>query len=1119
MGIKSKKNTSIPHSCPTMRRIMKLGTLMSVVLVSQLHAENVFSQNEAISVSMKNVTVGQVLDQIEKNSDYTFIFTDKSVDTKRKVNIDVDGKSLDEALTLLFSGTGVEYKIVSNQVILSKSDSNSTKSAQQARLVKGVVVDANGDPVIGANVVEKGTTNGTITDMDGKFSLSVGKGAILEVSYIGFKNQQVAADSNNLNITMREDSEQLDEVVVIGYGTARKGDLTGPISSVNGSALAERSTQQLSTAMQGQISGVQVTRSSGAPGSSASIRVRGVTTLSSNDPLVIIDGVPGSLNDVIASDVETMSVLKDAASASIYGSRAAAGVILITTKRAKENKLQLDYNYEYSIDKPTARPKNGNVIDWMNVQNEVKYNDGATDPYSQYSKETIDGWMANNAKDPYHYPNTNWVDLLLKKKTSHQQHSFSLSGGNDKVQTKFSFNYQTADGYYKNKSYERYAGRVNNDYKINSWIKANVDIDFSTSNSIDPTTINPVYWAYLVPGYYNAYWENGSYADVKAGGNPLAMLNEGGTNDVHYYKFGGKASLQLTPIKGLTLSAVFSPRYTFTNGKKFTKAVDVYYEDGSSIQSQLNKVTSLAETRNNTRSMTYQFFANYLNKWNDHSLNAMAGYEGYEYKWENLGASRNNYKLDTYPYLNIGPEDYQYNSGNAGHNAYESVFGRVMYSFKNRYMLQANVRADGSSRFASGSRWGVFPSVSAGWVATGESWFPKSKIDYLKLRASIGSLGNERIGSEFPYQASISFGNSYMYDNGSGSVSAIQNAAQVYYAFEDITWETTTTYDVGVDLNMFDNRFNVTADYYYKKTSNMLLTLGFPSYAGFSAPSQNAGDMHTKGWDLDLGWKDQIGDVTYGVSFNLSDYRSKMGYLGDKRTINGNQIYEKGSYYNEWYMYKTDGLFITDADLLDANGNKYPTLTPNDKAGNIKYVDVNGDGVINADDKVRLGNSLPEFQFGGNIYLGWRDFDFSLAFQGIGHRNVLFNSAWIQPLKEQWGAVPELVKGNYWSQFNTEEQNRKAKYPRLTYTNTTNTYSGSDYWLFNGAYFRVKNITLGYTIPAKFLGTEYIKGLRIYTSISDLPAISHYPKGWDPEVGSSSDFISTSFTFGASIKF
>ena len=316
---------------------MKVGTLMSVVLVSQLHAENVFSQNEVISVSMKNVTVGQVLDQIEKNSDYTFIFTDKTVDTKRKVSIDLKGKSLNEAMSLLFSGTGIEYKIVSNQVILSKS--TSTQASQQARLVKGVVVDANGEPVIGANVVEKGTTNGTITDMEGRFTISVARNAVLEVSYIGFKNQQVTANSDNLNITLREDSEQLDEVVVIGYGTARKGDLTGPISSVTGSALTERSTQQLSTAMQGQISGVQVTRSSGAPGSSASIQVRGVTTLSTNEPLVIIDGVPGSLNDVIASDVETMSVLKDAASASIYGSRAAAGVILITTKRAKENRL------------------------------------------------------------------------------------------------------------------------------------------------------------------------------------------------------------------------------------------------------------------------------------------------------------------------------------------------------------------------------------------------------------------------------------------------------------------------------------------------------------------------------------------------------------------------------------------------------------------------------------------------------------------------------------------------------------------------------------------------------------------------------------------------------------
>ena len=1104
------------------RRIMKITTLLLIGIICSLSAST-YAKDYRISINKSNSSIIEILREIESNSEFTFFFNDNRVDVNKTVTVSADNASLEEVLRQIFRNTGYKYQIIDKQVLIKAADNttSSTGVQQSRKTVTGTIVDESGEPIIGANVVEKGTTNGTITDAQGRFSLDVAFNATLVVSYIGYVQNEISVgNQSSVSLTLKEDTEILDEVVVIGYGTARKGDLTGPISSVSGASLTERSTQQLSTAMQGQISGVEVTRSSGSPGSSATVRVRGVTTLSTNDPLVIIDGVPGSLNDVVASDVETMSVLKDAASASIYGSRAAAGVILITTKRAKQNKFQLNYTYEYSIDKPTTKPTNGNVIDWMNVQNEIKYNDGAKDPYSQYSQETINSWLTKNATDPYHYPNTDWVDLLLKETTSHQQHTLSMSGGTDKLQSKFSFNYQTADGYYKYKSYERYAGRVNNDYKINSWIRANIDLDFSTSKSVSPATINPVYWAYLASPYYNAYWEDGSYADVKSGANPLAMLNEGGTANTNYYKFGGKASLQLTPVKGLTLSAVFSPRYTFTNGKTFTKAVNVYYEDGTAIQAQSNKSTSLSETRNNTQSRTYQFYANYQNKWGDHSLNAMAGYEAYKYKWENEGASRTNYELDTYPYLNIGPEDYQYNSGSAGHNAYESIFGRVMYSFKNRYMLQANVRADGSSRFASSSRWGVFPSVSAGWVLSEESWFPKNTVlNHLKLRGSIGSLGNERIGSEFPYQASISFGNSYMYDKGSQSVTAVQNAAQVYYAFSDITWETTTTYDIGVDVNLLDNRLNFTGDYYYKKTSDMLLTLGFPSYAGFSAPSQNAGDMHTRGWEFDVSWRDQIEDVSYGVSFNLSDYRSKMGYLGDKRTISGNKIYEEDSYYYEWYMYKTDGLFVTDADLYDPDGNKYPTLTKNDKAGNIKYVDVNEDGVINADDKVRLGNSLPEFQYGGNLFLGWKDLDFSLSFQGVGHQNVLFNSAWIQPLKEQWGAVPSLVLGNYWSQHNTEEQNRNAKYPRLTYTNTTNTYTGSDYWLFNGAYFRVKNITLGYTLPSKWMNKLSVRGLRVYASVNDLPAISHYPKGWDPEVGSTSDFISMSITFGANIKF
>ena len=1099
---------------------MKLWTLFSFVFVFQLYAANSYSQKSTVYIQKNSITLQELISEIEKQTDYLFIFSKEDIDLNHQVKIHAQSQDINVLLSNVFDKSDIGYTFSNTYISLRKKEMNVMSLPQQERKkVSGQIMDTQGEPIIGANVIEKGTTNGTITDMDGQFVLNVSLNSTLVISYIGYTTTEViVGNQTHLAVLIEEDTEKLDEVVVVGYGTARKSDLTGAISSIKGETLTSRSTQQLSTALQGQMAGVQVTRSSGEPGASASVRVRGVTTLSNNDPLVIVDGVPSSLNDVIASDVETMTVLKDAASASIYGSRAAAGVILITTKRAKDRQFSFDYNYEFAVDKPTAKPKNGNVIDWMNVQNEVKWNDGSSDPYSQYSQETVNSWLSNNAKDPYHYPNTDWVDLLLKNSTSHEQHMLSVSGGTEKLRTKSTINYQKGDGYYANKSYERIAGRVNNDYKITDWLRANIDLDFSKSNSNSPSEINAIYWAYLVSPYYAPRWEDGRYADVKDGANPLAGLEQGGINKTNYYKFGGKAQLDLTPIKGLTLTALFAPRFSFMKGKKFSRAVPVYYENGAITYMQTHKTTNLSETRNDNNSLTYQFYGNYKNGWGDHSFSAMAGYEGYAYKWENLGASRTNYLLDTYPYLNIGPEDYQYNSGSAGHNAYESIFGRLMYSYKNKYMIQGNIRADGSSRFAKDYRWGTFYSMSAGYVMSEESWFKNNIVDYLKIRGSIGQLGNERIGSEFPYQAAISFGNSYMYDKSSQTVSAVQNAAQVYYAFENITWETTTTHGVGIDLAMLNNRLRFTGDYYYK-TTDMLLTPGFPSYAGFSAPSQNAGDMYTKGWDIELGWSDTVGDFWYSISANLSDYRSKMGYLGDKRTINGNYIYEKGSYYNEWYMYKSDGLFLTDADLYDENGNKYPTLTANDKAGNIKYVDVHENGVINSDDKVLLGNSLPEYLYGGNISFGWKSFDFNLSFQGIGHQRVLFNSAWIQPLKEQWGAVPELLLGNYWSQHNTEEQNRKVKYPRLTYTNTTNTYSGSDYWLFNGAYFRMKNITLGYSLPKDMLTKVWIKDLRLYLSVNDLPAISNYPKGWDPEVGSSSDFLSTSFILGVNVKF
>jgi TonB-linked SusC/RagA family outer membrane protein len=1105
--------------------IMRITVFLLLVLILPVSA-SVYSQQAKINLKLDNASLEEVFRAIREQSDFDFFYKTDQIPANKKVSVDYKNAQVEAVLSKVLEGTNLGFYVLDQDIVISPRKIQDEVQAQQASVVKGKVTDVNGNPLPGVTVVLKNSTTGTITDADGTYVLNNVPGdAVLVFSFVGMRSQEIPVGGNKVvDVRLEEETIGIEEVVAIGYGTAKKGDLTGAVASVQGEKLLSRSTQQISTAMQGQMAGVQVTRSSGAPGASATVRIRGITTLSNNDPLVIVDGVPSSLNDVVTSDVETMTVLKDAASASIYGSRAAAGVILITTKRAKDHQFSFDYNYEYALDKPTAQPKNGDVIGWMNVQNEVRWNDGATDPYSQYSQETIGSWLENNATDPWHYPNTDWVDLILKKTTSHEQHTLSVSGGTEKLRTKATFNYQKGEGYYKNKSYERFAGRVNNDYKITEWLSANLDLDFSKSEAISPSQINAIYWAYLVSPYYTPRWEDGRYADAKDGANPLAGLEQGGTNDVNYYKFGAKAQFDITPLEGLKLTAIFAPRYAFTKGKKFSRAVPVYYENGSTTFMQSHKTTNLEELRNDNNSLTTQFYGNYQKKWGDHSFSLMAGYEGYSYKWEELDASRTNYLLDTYPYLNIGPEDYQYNKGKAGHNAYESVFGRLMYSWKNKYMIQGNIRTDGSSRFSKDYRWGTFYSTSAGWVVSEESWFKNNVVDYLKLRGSVGQLGNERIGSEFPYQAAMSFGNSYMYDKSTKTVTAVQNAAQVYYAFKNITWETTTTYGGGLDLHLLDSRLRFTGDYYYKKTTDMLLELGFPSYAGFSAPQQNAGDMYTKGWDLEAGWSDNIGDFWYSVSANLSDYRSKMGYLSDKRNIytsdkeDYNKYYEEGSYYNEWFMYKTDGLFQTDADLLDENGNKYPTLTPNDKAGNIKYVDTDGSTTINSDDKVGMGNSLPELLYGGNIAMGWKGFDFNLSFQGIGHQRVLFNTGWIRP-REQWGAVPELVLGHYWSQYNTEEQNRNARYPRLTETNATNTTAASDYWLFNGAYFRVKNITLGYTLPKTLLSHAKIKALRCYLSVNDLPAISKYPKGIDPEAGLNSDFISTSFILGVNVKF
>lgn len=1093
------------------------GKAMNVALA--LLCLNPMANAQNITLRMSNVTVKQAMDELKSKSGYSFVFSSQDVDTHKNITVESDNQPLGHVISQIVAGQGLAYTIEGKTIILRKATAGLVQQQNNKRIT-GVVKDANGEPVIGANIVVKGTTNGTITDMDGNFVLDVPAGAVLHVSYIGYSDKEISVGNQTvLTVSLAEDSRALDEVVVIGYGTARKIDLTGSTSSLGGDKLRVKSSPQLSTQMQGQMAGVQITRTSGDPSAGSSIRVRGVTTLSTNDPLVIVDGVPGSLMDIAPEDVKDIQVLKDAASAAIYGSRAAAGVILVTTNRAKDKEFHLSYNMEYGIDKATTVPKFANAVQWMQGYNELTYNDGASSPYSSYSEDFLNSYMQNRLTDPDRYPDTDFMSLGLKNHTNHQRHSLSLTGGTDKLKTNFSLNYYDADALYRNKSYERINVRSNNDYQINSWIHANVDVNLMYAKSLAPHSLEGSSMGDLMyrSPIYNVYWSDGRYADGKDGDNPIALNQLGGQNKIENFKVGGKFQLDITPVKNLVLTAIAAPTYTFTKGKDHKTRYDVYRISGDVIPGTGYANTSVEEQRNDTRSLTMQFYANYNFKIDRHSVGVMAGYEDYSYEWENEGASRLNYNLNNFPYLNLGPEDFQYNSGSAGHNAYRSVFGRVMYSWADRYMFQANVRSDGSSRFASGHRWGTFPSVSAGWVISEESWFNKKTINYLKLRGSIGQLGNERIGSEFPYQARLSFGTGFIPNAATGGADVVQTAFQSDYAFRTLTWETTTTYGIGADIALLNNRLRGSLDWYYKKTSDMLMQVGFPSYFGYNAPQNNAADMNTKGWDLEISWSDQIDDFRYGVSFNLSDYRSRMGYMADRQNISSRKITEEGSYYNEWYGYKSMGVILNE-DAMMENGQKIPVLTNNDKAGNIRYVDIDGDGKITAsNDRVRLGNSLPEMQYGGSLWAEWKNFDFNLSFQGIGHQLSYWN--WpVSPFLFQAYSCPANLIESHWSPLASDAENAKAKYPKLT-TNDANIYAASDFWLFNGAYMRVKNITLGYTIPSDITKKFHVDRLRFYFSANDLPAFSKYPKGYDPEWNRFSDLLMSSYIFGLNVSF
>ena len=845
--------TTIVGKTGTGMRMLCLAGLLSFPVVS-LQASNISltELGETMLLKADDSTVKQVFDYIERHSKYVFVY-DQHVKNllTMKVNVATKGKSVEDILAAVCSQTGLKYHINDRQVTISLGEKVNKQTFQReskrtaGRKIKGVVGDGNNEPLIGATVKVKGTNIVTVTDMDGNFELEVPSGAELVVSYIGFNDQtvKISGSKSKYDVELQENTNSLDELVVIGYGTVKKKDLTGAVAAVKGDELVNKRTTMLSNALQGSLSGVTVSRNSSAPGSGASsIRVRGITTIGESSPLVIVDGVESTLDYVNANDVESISVLKDAAAASIYGSKAAAGVILVTTKRGNDTgKIDLKYNAEFGWEIRTRQPSMVGVTRYLEMNNELQYNDNPSGGFFQvYTADQTKNWVKYNQTDPNNYPITDWQGLILNSSAPRMTHSLTVSGGNKAVKSVATLTYDEVDGLYDGRGFQRYMFRANNDFNINKKLSASLDVSIRHAKSRNQI-YDPFSTMRLMPAIYPAMWSDGRIASGKSGSNPYGLLKNGGSTVSHSTQLSGKGSLTYKPLTGLSLSAIISPFINYQKSKQFKLACWYTLPDDPDViggyldAGSLYATNKLTEGRNDNWHVTSQLLANYMRTFGKHDITVMAGFENYYMKSENLSAARDQYELTNYPFLNIGSEDFQTNSGTGAEYTSNSFFGRLLYSYANRYLFQANVRRDGSSRFAKNYRWGTFPSFSAGWVMSEEPFMQKANLpwlSYLKLRASWGKLGNERIGSNyFPYIALMNFGSTLFY-MADGSVVSGSTARPAVLAVEDITWETTTSTDLGFDANFLNNRLHINFDYYWKKTTDMLLAIQIPYTMG-----------------------------------------------------------------------------------------------------------------------------------------------------------------------------------------------------------------------------------------------------------------------------------------------
>ncbi|HEX7754992.1 MAG TPA: TonB-dependent receptor [Niabella sp.] len=998
----------------------------------------------------------------------------------------------------------------------------SVSATAQSQKITGKITDENNKPLEGVSISVRGSGSGTASNAEGNYVLTVPDlTAVLVFSMVGYVEKEVTpAGAAVMNVTLQKDVTGLNEVVVVGYGTQKKANLTGSVSVISSAQIERRPNTSTSNALQGLAPGVTVTSQTGAPGGDgAQIRIRGINSFggSSSNPLVIIDGVAGSIDDVDANLIESISVLKDAASSAIYGSRAANGVILITTKRAKD-KLSVNYKGFIGKQTPTAIPKVTDGLTYMRVFNDASMNDNGT---TIYSEQDIEKFRQQYEADPNNY---DWQRAILNGSGLEQNHFISLAANSGIVRVTPSLSYTDQEGIIKNTGFKRYIFRNNLDITPNKKFNIKADIAVTNKNRkqiADEGTI----WNYLgrmptnIPIRYGDQWSDGW---VKI--NPVGYIEDGGNRKANNLEFYGNLNLNYKPVDWLSLSGMFAPRYLTSNVHLFRKSVMTYYEDGSEAGAA-NTYTELTESAYRYFYGTYQFQATAQKSFGDHDFKLMAGTSRETYDEKYLSGYRRDFVYDNYEQLTAGADNAtKDNNGTENQWILISGFGRFNYDFKSKYLFEANLRYDGTSRFIGANRWATFPSFSAGWVISKERFWEKISpvVNMLKIRGSWGKLGNQNIGSSYyPFAEALSLGSVSMGGN------VYQMITQTTLSNPDLRWEETVMKGVGVDATLF-NKLSLTFDWYDKTTDGILLKLNTSQLTGLASPYQNAAMVSNKGWEVAARYDDQFGDFRLGVGVNLSDVKNKI--LDMKGQTSGDLLRQQEGYaINSIYGYIADGLYQSQ-DEIDKGPVQIGTLKP----GDVRYRDIAGafdengkpipDGKITDADKVIIGSTIPRYTYGTNLDLGWRGIRLSTFLQGVGKVDGYLNAHYVIPAANSSAIKPWQL--DYWTPENTD-----ASLPRVSITSTNNTQN-STLWMRSAAYLRLKNIQLGYEIPAAFTKRLGIQKAFVYVNGQNILTKTKFYQGYDPEINfnaNAADGVSLGggdyypqvkiYTFGIDIKF